>query len=56
VEREISDGNLIAHPIVEPAIARRLFVIHSGERALSEPERSLVNTLRRKLSETRDIS
>jgi LysR family nitrogen assimilation transcriptional regulator len=51
VEREISDGNLIAHPIVEPAIARRLFVIHSGERALSEPERSLVNTLRRKLSE-----
>jgi hypothetical protein len=28
-----------------------LFVIHSGERTLSEPERSLVNTLRRKLSD-----
>jgi LysR family transcriptional regulator, nitrogen assimilation regulatory protein len=55
VEREILSGDLIAHPIVEPVIARRLFVIHSGERTLSEPERSLVNTLRRKLSEARDI-
>ena len=51
VEREIASGDLVAHPIVEPAIARRLFVIYSGERALSEPERGLVNALRRKLSE-----
>ena len=51
VEREIASGDLVAHPIVDPAIARRLFVIYSGERALSEPERGLVNALRRKLSE-----
>jgi LysR family nitrogen assimilation transcriptional regulator len=51
VQREISSGDLIAHPIIEPVVARRLFVIHSGERTLSEPERSLVNTLRRKLSD-----
>jgi DNA-binding transcriptional LysR family regulator len=55
VKREISSGDLIARPIIDPVIARRLFVIHSGERTLSEPERSLVNTLRRKLSEARDI-
>jgi LysR family nitrogen assimilation transcriptional regulator len=53
VERELSSGDLIAHPIIEPVIARRLFVIHSGERTLSEPERSLVNTLRSKLSDAR---
>jgi len=28
-------------------------VIYSGERTLSEPERGLVNSLRRKLSEQR---
>jgi LysR family nitrogen assimilation transcriptional regulator len=55
VEREISAGDLIAHPIVDPVIARRLFVIHSGERTLSEPERGLVNTLRKKLSEARSV-
>lgn len=51
VAREIASGDLVAHPIVEPAVARRLYVIYSGERTLSEPERGLVNTLRRKLSE-----
>jgi LysR family nitrogen assimilation transcriptional regulator len=55
VEREIASGDLIAHPIVDPVISRRLFVIYSGERTLSEPERSLVNTLRKKLSEPRSI-
>jgi hypothetical protein len=30
-----------------------LFVIYSGERTLSESERDLVNSLRRKLSEPR---
>ena len=53
VAHEIADGELSAHPIVEPTISRRLFLIYSGERALSEPERSLVNTLRRSLSEQR---
>jgi LysR family transcriptional regulator, nitrogen assimilation regulatory protein len=53
VEREIAAGDLAAHPIVDPTISRRLFVIYSGERALSESERGLVNALRRKLSEPR---
>jgi LysR family transcriptional regulator, nitrogen assimilation regulatory protein len=51
VEREIAAGDLAAHPIIEPTISRRLFVIYSGERTLSEAERGLVNSLRRKLSE-----
>lgn len=53
VKREIDSGDLVAHPIIEPAIARRLYVIYSGKRSLSEPERALVNALRRKLSEHR---
>jgi DNA-binding transcriptional LysR family regulator len=53
VAREIASGDLVAHPIIEPAIARRLYVIYSGERTLTEPERGLVNALRRKLSEHR---
>lgn len=56
VAREIESGDLTAHPIIDPPIARRLYMIYSGERTLSEPERSLVNTLRRKLSEHRDAS
>jgi LysR family transcriptional regulator, nitrogen assimilation regulatory protein len=51
VALEIASGDLVAHPIVDPTISRRLFVIYSGERTLSEPERGLVNSLRRKLSE-----
>ncbi len=54
VAPEIASGDLVAHPIVDPVISRRLFVIYSGERTLSEPERGLVNSLRRKLSEQRD--
>ena len=53
VALEIASGDLVAHPIVDPAISRRLYVIYSGERTLSEPERGLVNALRRKLSEQR---
>jgi LysR family transcriptional regulator, nitrogen assimilation regulatory protein len=56
VEREIASGDLIAHPIVDPVISRRLFVIYSGERTLSEPERSLVNSLRKTLSEPRGVN
>jgi DNA-binding transcriptional LysR family regulator len=54
VRREMAEGDLVAHPIVDPAIARRLFVIYSGERGLSEPERDLVNTLRARLSDATD--
>jgi LysR family transcriptional regulator, nitrogen assimilation regulatory protein len=51
VRRELADGELVAHPIIDPVISRRLFVIYSGERALSEPERDLVNTLRSRLAD-----
>ncbi|MBP1296371.1 LysR family transcriptional regulator [Bradyrhizobium elkanii] len=54
--REIDSGDLTAHPIIDPPIARRLYMIYSGERTLSEPERGLVNALRRKLSEQRAAS
>jgi LysR family nitrogen assimilation transcriptional regulator len=52
VKRQIDAGDLVAHSIVDPAISRRLYVIYSGERSLSEPERALVKTLRKRLSET----
>jgi DNA-binding transcriptional LysR family regulator len=55
VRRELAAGELTAHPIVDPVIARRLFVIYSGERSLSDAERDLVNTLRARLSETTDL-
>ncbi len=51
VHRELAAGELVAHMIVDPVIARRLFVIYSGERTLSEPERDLVNTLRSRLAD-----
>ena len=56
VARELASGDLVAHPIVDPTIARQLYVIYSGERVLSEPERGLVNALRKKLSEHRTES
>jgi LysR family transcriptional regulator, nitrogen assimilation regulatory protein len=55
VEREIASGDLTAHPIVEPEVSRRLYVIYSGERTLTQSERDLVNTLRKKLSDTRNV-
>jgi DNA-binding transcriptional LysR family regulator len=54
VGREITGGELTAHPIIEPTIARRLFVIYSGERSLSGPERDLVKTLRAQLLQTQE--
>ena len=48
---ELAAGDLAAHPMIDPVISRRLFVIYSGERTLSDPERGMVNALRRKLSE-----
>jgi DNA-binding transcriptional LysR family regulator len=56
VRRELAEGELVTHPIIDPVVARRLFVIYSGERSLSEPERDLVNTLRLRLADTKDLA
>jgi DNA-binding transcriptional LysR family regulator len=53
VQRELAQGELTVHPIVDPVISRRLFVIYSAERSLTEPERDLVNTLRTALTEAK---
>ena len=50
IANEVTNGDLVVHPIVEPAVSRRLFLIYSGDRELSPPERDLVNALRRSLS------
>jgi DNA-binding transcriptional LysR family regulator len=52
LQREVAGGDLIAHPIVDPTISRRLYAIYSAERTLSQPERDLVNALRKKLGIT----
>lgn len=49
IRRELASGELVAHPIIEPSIARRLFMIYSGDRSLTEPERNLVQILRERL-------
>ncbi len=51
VRRELVAGELAAHSIVEPTIARRLFVIYSADRSLTEAERHLVHILRARLSD-----
>lgn len=56
VQTEVNAGELVVHPIVAPVIARQLFVIYSGERVLSAPERGLVNALRTRLSTSKDNS
>lgn len=50
IANEVTNGDLVVHPIVEPTVSRRLFLIYSGDRELSPPERDLVNALRRSLS------
>jgi LysR family transcriptional regulator, nitrogen assimilation regulatory protein len=51
VRRELDAGELCAHPIVNPSVARRLFVIYSGDRALTEPEREFIGLLRGRLAD-----
>ena len=51
VRLELERGELCAHPIVAPTVARRLFVIYSGERSLTEPERTFIGFLRHGLAE-----
>jgi DNA-binding transcriptional LysR family regulator len=46
VRRELQCGELTAHQIINPSVARRLFVIYSGDRTLTEPEREFVSLLR----------
>jgi len=46
VRRELEAGELTAHPIVSPSVARRLFVIYSGDRMLTDREREFVSLLR----------
>jgi DNA-binding transcriptional LysR family regulator len=50
IANEVASGDLVVHPIVEPSVSRRLFIIYSADRALSPAERDLVNALRRSLS------
>ena len=50
VQREVASGNLVVHPIVDPVIYRRLYMIYSAERTLSRPERELINMLRKRLA------
>jgi LysR family nitrogen assimilation transcriptional regulator len=51
VRRELAAGELTAHPIIDPTIARRLFMIYSADRSLTEAERALVQLLRARLAD-----
>jgi LysR family nitrogen assimilation transcriptional regulator len=53
VRRELESCELSAHPICNPSVARRLFVIYSGDRSLTPIEREFINLLRLGLG-TRD--
>jgi DNA-binding transcriptional LysR family regulator len=46
----VSAGRLVAHPIVKPEAARRLYVVHSGLRSLTPAEREFVRLLRAALA------
>jgi DNA-binding transcriptional LysR family regulator len=50
VRPEILSRELSAHPIIEPTIHRRLFVIYSADRSLTPAERDLVKLLRNTLA------
>ena len=42
---ELESGELAAHPITEPTILRRLFVIYSGDRSLTPAELDYIERL-----------
>lgn len=50
VRQQIITGELRAHPIIDPVIQRRLFVIYSADRSLAPAERELVRLLRESLA------
>ena len=49
VSQQLLSGELVAHPIVDPVIERRLYVIYSADRSLAPAERELVRLLRESL-------
>lgn len=51
VGAELRAGTLSAHPIIDPAIERCLFLVYSGDRSLTPAERELVTLLRHRLAE-----
>jgi DNA-binding transcriptional LysR family regulator len=51
VRKELNGGELCANAIVEPQVLRSMFVIYSGERTLTEPEREFVRLLRERLGD-----
>ena len=51
VADSLADGTLVCHEIVEPQVCRRLSVIFSPERSLSDPERAFVRILRDRLGD-----
>jgi LysR family transcriptional regulator, nitrogen assimilation regulatory protein len=53
VRRELDAGELCAYPIINPSVARRLYVIYSGDRSLTEDEREFVGLLRSALTEVK---
>lgn len=53
VRRAVSAGELQFHKIVDPEIWRRLSIIYSTERSLSEIERAFIQALRRHLSDSK---
>jgi LysR family nitrogen assimilation transcriptional regulator len=46
VSQQLLAGELVAHPIIDPVIQRRLYVIYSADRSLAPAERELVRLLR----------
>jgi DNA-binding transcriptional LysR family regulator len=53
VRSELDAGKLNAHPIIQPTIHRRLYVIYSGDRSLTSIERDFVQLLRAGLADER---
>ncbi|MBC8159024.1 MAG: LysR family transcriptional regulator [Alphaproteobacteria bacterium] len=50
VGKAVANGQLVCHEIIEPHLFRRLSVIFSPERSLSEPERAFIRILRENLA------
>jgi DNA-binding transcriptional LysR family regulator len=49
VRPELQRGELVAHPITDPVISRKLVAIYSGDRALTQGEREFIRLLRDRL-------
>jgi len=47
---ELVQGELLAHPIIEPTISRPLYITYGADRSLTLPERDLVALLREALN------